>query len=299
MGRVAGGAARYLALTPVLASRLGGRGSNAHERVPAVRKKATSSREKPPAGTQAILRAIDVLRVIAAGGADGKRLTDVASELGLNVATAHRLLGTLAYSNLVVQRPDQKTYQLGPELISLAATAHSQFAIRDLFRPAMMRIAGETGDTVFLQIRSGDETVCIARELGSYEIPALVLEVGTRLPLGAGAAGLAMLASMPADECERVLSRCEPAYRAVKLDPETIRKSVARSRTLGFGYQDGQMTRGVTGVGVALFENGRMAAAISVTAISQRVNARRRNEIVETIRKACAAIPRITVHSPS
>ncbi|MEJ8571606.1 IclR family transcriptional regulator [Microbaculum marinum] len=287
------------ALTPVVPSRLVCRVFNFEERCHAVRKKKNEpSQSKPPAGTQAILRAIDVLRSIAAGGENGKRLTDVATELGLNVATAHRVLGTLAYSNLVMQRPDQKTYQLGPELISLAATAHAQFAVRDLFRPAMTRIAAETGDTVFLQIRSGDETICIARELGTYEIPALVLEVGTRLPLGAGAAGLAMLAYLPTDECDRVLERCEAAYEEIGLDPETVRKAVARSRTLGFGYQDGQMTRGVSGVAVVLLEHDQIAAAISVTAISQRVNTKRRNEIVASIRAACAGLPRMTMYPP-
>src|SRR5690606_27574595 len=156
----------------------------------------TGVRGQPPAGAQAIGRAIDVLHAVARGSEEGRRLVDVAAELDLNIATTHRLLIALKHYGLVQQRPESKSFILGPELFSLAARANPALALRDNYGPALREIARRSGDTAFLQIRIGDETLCIARQTGDFVMPALVLEVGTRLPIGAGSAGLAMLLVM-------------------------------------------------------------------------------------------------------
>ena len=238
---------------------------------------------------------MSVLRYVASARENGRRLTDVAEALGLNIATAHRLLGTLVFLGLLVHRSETKSYKIGPELISLAAVAHSQFAFRDLFTTAMARIAEETGDTVFLQVQSGDETVCLARTTGAFAIAALVLDVGTRLPMGVGAAGLAMLAYMSDEEGEQVFARCAAKFKEIDLKIDTVRAAVRKSRAVGFGFQEGQLTKEVGGISVLLLDTNGIAAAVSVTALKQRMDPARRRQVAEIIRAACADIPGLTL----
>lgn len=248
-----------------------------------------------PGGSQSILRAMSVLRFVAAGREDGRRLTEVASALNLNVATAHRMLGTLTHLGLLVHRADAKSYRVGPELISLAAIGHAQFALGEAFRPAMTRIAKETGDTVLLQIFSGDETVCIARVSGSDAFATLVMNVGSRLPLGVGAAGLAKLAYLDEQEAEDVLRRCSTAYTKLGLSVDVIRGTVRKSRAYGYGFQEGQFTREVGGLGVLMLDaQGEAAAAVSVIALRNRLTPARRTEIAMIIRDACGGMPGIS-----
>ncbi|MGE3064856.1 MAG: IclR family transcriptional regulator [Hyphomicrobiaceae bacterium] len=251
-----------------------------------------------PGGSQSILRAMSVLRFVASGREEGRRLSEVAQALNLNVATAHRLLGTLVYLGFLVHRSANKSYRVGPELISLAAIAHAQFAFRELFHGPMRQIAEATGDTVLLQVRSGDETVCISRASGSMVFATVVMDVGKRLPLGIGASGLAMLAYMDEDECEEVLERCRPAYEDLGLSVETIRASVRKSRALGYGFQEGQLTREVAGIGVLLLDASGIAAAVSVIGLRQRFDPARRKHVVEAIRAACADIQGLTLFPP-
>lgn len=256
---------------------------------------AGKSQGRAPAGSQSIRRAMEVLSFVAAGKENGRRLTDVSNALGLNIATAHRLLNTLVFLGLLLQRSHDKSFVLGPELVSLAAMGHSHFILRDVFKDPMTRIAAVSEDTVFLQVLSGSETVCVARTTGSFAVPALELDVGTRLPVGVGSAGLAMLAAMPDDQCEAVLQECSPHYNSLGLKPLVVRQSIVTSRTLGYGYQVGQLTKEVAGVGVCFLDDNGIAAAVSVTALSQRLDRKRAKMIVSLIRDECSGIPGLSV----
>ena len=53
------------------------------------------------------------------------------------------------------------------------------------------------GDAAFAVVREGALSQCIARHVGTHPVQMLVIQVGTRQPLGVGAAGLALLAALP------------------------------------------------------------------------------------------------------
>jgi DNA-binding IclR family transcriptional regulator len=140
-------------------------------------------------GTQTIARAAQVLRLIAARNSSGMRLVDLARHAKLERPTAHRILQGLAGEGLVRQERATKRWFLGRLVFELGLAASSQFNVRDLCRPVLARLAERTGDTVFLTVRSGFDTVCVDRMEGSFPIKTLTLDVGTRRPLGVGAGG--------------------------------------------------------------------------------------------------------------
>ena len=110
--------------------------------------------EAQVSSVKTIGRAAMVLRALAAGPADGSRLTDIAAATELGKATVHRLLGALAEVGFVDFDDQEKRYRLGYALFALGASARA-FHVVDLARPGLMRLAAETGDTVYLSVRDG------------------------------------------------------------------------------------------------------------------------------------------------
>lgn len=253
---------------------------------------------RPPAGSQSIRRAMEVVRYVAGSREEGRRLKEVAEALGLHTATAHRLLTTLVYCGLLLQKANTKIYRLGPELMSLSAMANSQLTLQRLLEPALDNIARETGDTVYLQVGAGDETVCLARTLGAYSVAALVLDVGSRLPMGVGAAGLAFLTFMGEDEREELLGRRAVEFKKYDLRPEMVREAVAESQRVGYALQDGLSREGISGVGVLLVDEkeNEAVAAVSVIALTSRMDARRKRQIAEVIRGACSNLQGLNIY---
>ena len=162
--------------------------------------------DKPITGKQSIERAACVMRVIASRNATGLRLVDISRHAKLERPTAHRILRCLIAEGMVRQDPETRHYFLGHLIFELGLAASSNFNLRDICHPSLVRLAEKTGDTVFLTIRSGYDTVCIDRKEGSFPIRTLTLDVGTRRPLGVGAGGLALLMSLPDQTVDEVIS---------------------------------------------------------------------------------------------
>src|SRR5690606_31033562 len=119
-------------------------------------------------------------------GVEGLSLTELVEMLSLRKTTAHRLLSALIDVGFVFQDLNTKRYRLGSAVTKLAQAASGQF-ISGASKPVLQRIAEQTGDTVYATIREGTAAVCVAREIGSFPIRTLTLNVGDRRPLGVGA----------------------------------------------------------------------------------------------------------------
>src|SRR4051812_26222239 len=123
---------------------------------------------------RALSRALSVLRLLSGSGAAGLRLSEIARRAEMDKATTYRILAALADEGMVSQRPARDGYVLGPELILLGwAAESSSLDLRAFARPTLERIATETGDSVYLQVRSGRFCVCADRVLGGFPIKAL------------------------------------------------------------------------------------------------------------------------------
>jgi DNA-binding IclR family transcriptional regulator len=246
-------------------------------------------------GVQTLDRAIEVLRKIAAAGDQGLRLIDLQRQTNLTKPTAHRLLTTLLKHRFVVQEANSRRYRIGPEIAALSASAPTR--LRDL--PAMAgaemeALAQESGDTVFLMALSGHEVVCIDRKLGPYPIKALTGEIGSRRPLGVGAAGIAVLAALAPGEAERILEAVRPRLNEFPNVTEgLIRSSVDEARVRGYAYSDGHVVTEVRALGVPLLdERGRPVAALSIGAIRERMQPSRIESLVSALRGARREIER-------
>ena len=251
-----------------------------------------TNQKKPGAGTQSIERAAHVLRIIASRNSTGLRLVDISKQAQLERPTAHRILKCLMAEGLVRQNPETRRYFLGHLIFELGLAASSSFNLRDICYPSLVRLAEKSGDTIFLSIRSGADTVCIDRVEGSFPIKTLTLEVGTRRPLGVGAGGLALLMKLPDHTQQEIISanaRRLAAYN--NLTVPALMKLLQRCQELGFALNDAQVTPGATSVGLPIrSRSGEPILAISIGAISSRMTQERQKELVSMIRAEIEAL---------
>ncbi|MBW2118158.1 MAG: IclR family transcriptional regulator [Deltaproteobacteria bacterium] len=240
-------------------------------------------------GAQSIHRAIDLLRSVAKyNNKGGATLSKIARDTDLHVATVHRILLALVTEGLLTYDPAIKRYHLGFELFSLGASAQ-QFAIRERYHPAVVRIAEETEDTVFLIIRLGNDSLCLDRVEGKFPIRYLPIEIGDRRPVGFGVGSLALIAFLPDEQFESIIFENRRSYPQYKqhLSTEDIRNRAKQCRKSGYVVSEGLFHENITGVGVPIFDKKgeKVLLSISVSAISQRMSPNRIKKIAQLIMK--------------
>lgn len=237
-------------------------------------------------GAQTVDRAVAVLRLLAAAGEAGMRLVDLQQATGLSKATVHRLLVSLLQHGLVEQNGETRRYRLGMEMAVLGwSVSSSRVDLRQICGIEMQALADETGDTAFLAVRSGYDTVCIERKMGHYPIKAFTVEVGTRRPLGIGAGGIIMIAALPEHEAEVVFESIREPLRAYPdVSESKLRDAVDQAREAGYALSDGLVLRGVRGLAVLIRDSQNMpAAALSLSAVQDRIHAARIPALVKAL----------------
>ncbi|SFE07075.1 IclR family transcriptional regulator [Paracidovorax konjaci] len=243
------------------------------------------------AGSRTLRRGLQVLDAVLAGGPEGVRVVDLCRGAGLERATVYRLLSTLMEGGHVAQQ-GRFRYVPGPRLAALApAGAQPNRAVH--LQPLLARISASCGDAAFAVVREGPLSHCIARQVGTHPVQILVIEVGTRQPLGVGAAGLALLAALPDAEVEAIIAANAPRLAAYGgMTPERMRLLVRATRERGWSVIGNHATRGVLAVGRAVRDaRGRPVAAVSVATTLARLPRERQQLIARTIGAALQGLP--------
>ena len=248
---------------------------------------------RPTEGAQSVRRALALLRILATGQERGVRLTDIVEESGLNRPTVHRLLKVLAEEGAVEQDAQSRRYLVGQEVTLLGLARSARFPIRAVADPYLRHLADELGDTVFLSIRSGFDSICIDRKLGHYPVKVLSLEVGGRRPIGVGVSGVAMLSLLPTEEAAGITHANAQRLKAHGLTDAKLLERVKAARARGYAFADSGLVKGTRAVAVAIPDpSGESLAAISVAAVADRLTNARLPGVVAAIREQVGLIAR-------
>ncbi|MCJ0764889.1 IclR family transcriptional regulator [Variovorax terrae] len=244
--------------------------------------------------TGSLKRGVLLLKSLATAGTRGLALTEVSQRAGTPHPSTHRVLGQLIAEGLAEYVEETRRYRLGPLVFELGLASAVLHDIRDLCQEPMAGLSFETEDTVYLVVRSGFEAVCMHRIEGSFPIRTLVLQVGSRRPLGVGAGGLAILSAIEPEERDRTIARIASTLKAYgKLSARALTEACVLAHDSGVAVVRDIVTLGVTGVGVP-FRNpaGQPIGALSVAALSQRMTPRRVQRIAHNLKAAAAEVER-------
>ncbi len=246
------------------------------------------------AGTQSIRRAVSILKEISAYGEKGIRLVDIANAMQLERPTVHRIMRGLMSQGMVSQNSQSKLYTLGPVVYELGLAAAPYHNLREICQPALHNLADRSGDSVFLVVRSGMDSVCIDRLEGNFHIKARTLDIGGRRPLGSGAGGLAILLGLPDEEVKKIIEINAERYPLFgSLTAERLQASLLQSRQAGYAINNEDVLPGVVAIGAPLqSDNGICYAGISISSVSNRLAEPRRTELANLLLKEAHQLSR-------
>ncbi len=152
-------------------------------------------------GSQTLARGLNALQLVADAPA-GLTVQQVADGVGVHRTIAYRLLTTLARFRFVAKGEDGR-YRPAAGLAILGASFDRN--VRQQSVPTLRALADDLGTTVSLLIAEGDQQVAIAVIVPTQVAYQLAFHEGSRYSLNRGAAGIALLASMPPRPDERDL----------------------------------------------------------------------------------------------
>lgn len=258
---------------------------------PGLRVPVHTLRPAEPEG-RALRRGLLLLEAVQRSGDVGARVVELCRALALERATVHRLLATLIDCGHV-QRQGRWHYVAAPGAALRGTRQRGDIAseMAQRLAPVLAQVSAGCGDAAFAVVREGHSAWCVARHIGSYPVQILAVQVGSRQPLGVGAAGLALLAALPEAEARAAISAHGDALaRYGGMTVERLRILVRSTRERGWSVVGNHAVKGVLGVGRALRDaNGLPLAGISVAASMDRMTRQRQRMIAGLMDEALAA----------
>lgn len=233
-------------------------------------------------------RAATVLRTLSLGSEAGLGTTEVAERSQLSRSTSHRILAALESEGLLDHDRTSGKWFLGPELYVLGHVASQRFSITNSARRVLKELATATGESCFLSVRRGDETVCLVRMEGSFPLRSFVLYEGVRFPLGVASAGVALLAFLPDADITKYLNRADLATSFGPSHAEgALWARLRATRDNGYAVNPGLIVEGSWGLGAAVFsEEGSPSFALSITGVESRFSPERTERLGKLLLEA-------------
>lgn len=182
-------------------------------------------------------------------------LNEITTRLGASKATAHRYTKALRAANLL--RYDERTalYSLGPQVLTLAASARAGLPIVTAAEPHMERLVKEVGETVVLSVWDGESPTVVRSADNTDHIVRISVRAGSRLDKTNSAQGRVFCTYLPTDQVPGLakLLRKDPALRE---ELESIRRH-------GLSVNSPALN-GVRTIAAPIFERNTIIASMAI-----------------------------------
>lgn len=192
----------------------------------------------------------------------------ISDQLRIPRSSVYHLLTVMAAHGFVVHVAAERRWGLGTAAFELAGGYARQQPLARLGRPLLAALADRAGESAHLAVMTGRDVLYVVEERAPRR-PALVTDVGVRLPAHLTATGRAMLAALPREQV-RALYPDDTAFTR-RTDrgptgPAQLRELLRLTRAEGFSREDGEVTTGFSSIAVAVHDHaGWPAAAVAVT----------------------------------
>lgn len=192
----------------------------------------------------------------------------IARELGLPRSTVYHLLTTLAAHGFVLHLREERRWGLGTSAFELAGGYARQQPLARVGRPLVAALSDRLGESTHLAVMSGGDVLYIVEERAPRR-PALITDVGVRLPAHLTASGRAMLASLPREQVRALYPDASAFPDRTGLGPRKpgeLRELLREVRARGYATENSEVADGLRSVGVAVHDHtGWPIAAVAVT----------------------------------
>lgn len=209
----------------------------------------------------------------------------LARELALPRSSTYRLLGVLRDAGFVSHFSDDRRWGLGVAAYELGSAYTRQEPMQRVALPIIRRLVDQTQQNAHLAVLHGKDVLYIIEERAPGR-PALVSDVGVRLPAPLTASGLTMLAALPKQQVRALFSSRADFVQRHGVGPTSLtalQSELAQVRRRGYAVENGSVTTGLASVAAAVFDHtGQPAAGLACT-FSAELDASARQELVEHV----------------
>jgi IclR family transcriptional regulator, pca regulon regulatory protein len=231
----------------------------------------TNGSGRPSEFVQSLQRGLAVIRAFDAEHQQ-MALAEVARATGLNRATARRFLLTLMELGYVSSSNGR--FSLRPRVLELGYPYLSSLGLPELAPPHMERLTAAVNESCSISVLDDTDIVYVVR-VPTRRIMSITLSVGTRLPAYATSMGRVLIAALPDDELDALLSKLElrPLTSRTVTDVDELRRQLYRVRAQGYALVDQELEDGLRSIGVPIRDgSGRVAAALNVSVHATRAS---------------------------
>lgn len=247
-------------------------------------------------GLQSVERAIAVMELL---GQHGERaVSELAAELDVHKSTVSRLLSTLQNNGLVEVADARGRYRLGYGLVRLAGMIGGQLDITTQGNEICAALAREVGETVTLVVRQEDLAVTIHQVNGGSTV-TLENWLGRATALHATSSGKVLLAYLPPEELEEVLTGGIPSYTEQTVtDPGALRDQLTDIYNRGFSMGVEEYEVGLNAIAAPIrIHDGTAPYALSISGPAFRLGEQDLHRLTDPIMIAADEISRRMGHS--
>lgn len=233
-------------------------------------------------------RALDVLEMID-GASSPLGATEIARRIGSTKSAAYRILVNLEHRGYVTKDDQTTHYSLGPRLSHFGLGSDTRVRLIQFAHPHLESLSKTFGETANLGVLDGNQMLYLDIVESRHDL-RMAARVGARDAVYSTALGKAMLAFLPDQEIDRILSGTLPRRtdRTVT-DVSRIWNTLEDIRKSGISAEFGENEPSACCFGVPVFGPDRQpVAAISLSGPEGRMM----GTGIERIRNALAATGR-------
>lgn len=210
---------------------------------------------------------------------------------GLPRQTLHRLLKALIAEQLIEQTADNR-FRVGARMFQFAGRAIEQNDIVRRAEPELKRLSEITEETTHLAVRSGQQMVYLLKQ-DSPQALRLATSVGGRVALHASSIGKSLLATLPADERDEIISHLQ-LTRITKYTVSSkaqLKRQLEQIRRCGYSVTEQESALDVTCFGAPIFDHRHVPiAGISISLPTFRIRSNKKKYYVTPLLETCDRI---------
>jgi IclR family KDG regulon transcriptional repressor len=218
-------------------------------------------------------------------------VSEIAQATGLHKATAHRIIMTLLNCGFLERTADGEKFRLGLRLVELGLGALRRLDFRRAAFPYMQQLVERFEETCDLGIFDRGRVLYVEVVHSAHAL-TVAARVGRHLPVHCTASGRVLLAFLPPEVVEPILSAPLPAYTEKTItSPARLREELEATRQRGYGLDDEEFEVGIRAVSVPIRDiDGNLIAAMSMLGPSNRLTPERIPEIADALVETANAV---------
>jgi IclR family transcriptional regulator, KDG regulon repressor len=220
-------------------------------------------------------------------------ISDIAQAVKLHKATTHRIVTTLMSFGYIERAEDGQRYRLGLRLADLGYKVIRRMDLRRESQPFMADLTRRLGETSDLSVYDRGQVLYIEVVQGNHAL-TIAAAVGRSLPMHATASGKVLLAHMPEQERDGILSRTLTRHTPHTVaDPEALRRQLEGIRTQGYAVDDEELEAGIRALSAPIRNReGAVIAAMSIAGPAGRLTLGRVPGIAQELAATANAVSR-------